>query len=79
MILRRRVACFADSFFRRCLSSLIFKVSLIFVSGTLDSNCRHVSDDRKIGGCFLDTIELKRGGGGGFPILVGSCVFSPFC
>ena len=54
--------------------SLIFQVSLVFVLVTLDSNCRHVSDDRIVRGCFQDTLELGReggggggGGGGGFP------------
>ena len=62
LILRCRVACFADSLFR-CLSSPIFQVSLIYVSGTLDSICRRMSGDRNVGGCFLDTLEL----GGVFP------------
>ena len=65
LILRCRVACFADSLFRR-LSSPIFQVSLIFVLGTLDSSCQHVSGGRNVGGCFLDTLEL----GGGFTSLV---------
>ena len=38
LILRRRVACFADSFFKRSLSSPIFQVNFIFVLGTLDSS-----------------------------------------
>ena len=55
--------CFAD-----CLSP-IFQVSLVFVLGTLDSSCRQVFDDRIVGGCFQDTLEQGRvgGGGGGFP------------
>ena len=62
LILRYRVACFANSLFRR-LSSLIFQVNLVFVPSTLDSSCQHVFDDRNVGGCFLDTLEL----GGFFP------------
>ena len=82
MIPLYRVVCFVNSLFRR-LSSSIFQVSLVFVPGMLDSSCRHVSDDRNVGGCFLDTLELGGGGGGGgvfggFPSLVGSCAFSPF-
>ena len=61
LILRRRVACFEDSFFR-LLSSLIFQVSLIFVLGRLESSCRRVSGDRNVGGCVLDMLGL----GGGF-------------
>ena len=57
LILRRRVACFVDSFFRR-LFSPIFQVTLIFVSGTLDSSCRRVFGDRNVGGCFLDMLKL---------------------
>ena len=64
LILRCRVACFVDSLFRR-LSSPIFQVSLVFVLGTLDSSCWHVSGDENVGGCFLDTLELGGGGGGG--------------
>ena len=67
-------SCFADSFFRRCLSSLIFQVNLVFVPGTLDSNCQHIFDNKNIGGCFLDTLEL----GGFLPGLIVSCAFSPF-
>ena len=82
LILRRRVACFSYSFFRRCLSSPIFQVSLVFVPGTLDSSCRHISGDRNVGGCFLDTLEPGGGGGGGGGgVLLGlvvSCAFSPF-
>ena len=63
LILRCRVVCLADGLFRR-LSSLNFQVSLIFVPGMSYSNCWHVSDDRNVGGCFLDTLEL---GGGGVP------------
>ena len=66
LILHCSVACFTDTFFRH-LSSPIFQVSLIFVLGTLDSSFRHVFDDRNVGGCFLDTLELRGGGGGGFP------------
>ena len=74
LILRRRAVCFADNLFRRS-SSPIFQVSLVYVPGTLDSSCRHVSDDENLGGCFLDTLEL-----GVFSFgLVGSCAFSPFC
>ena len=62
LILRCRVTCFANSLFRR-LSSPIFQVSLVFGPSTLDSSCRHVSVDRNVGGCFLDTLEL----GGVFP------------
>ena len=57
LIFRHRVACFADSFFRR-LFSLVFEVSLIFVSGTIDSSCRRVFDDRNLGWCFLDMLGL---------------------
>ena len=74
LILPCRVTCFADSLFRRS-SSLIFQVRLVFVPGTLDTSCRHVSGDGNVGGCFLDTLEL----GGFFPGLVGSCAFLPFC
>ena len=73
LILRCRVACFADSHSRR-FSSLIFQVSLVFVSGMLDSHCRHVSGNRNVGGCFLDMLEL----GVIFPGLVGACAFSSF-
>ena len=85
LILLYRVACFADSFFRCCLSSLIFQVSLVVVvPGTLDSSCRHISGDKNVGGCFLDTLELGGGGGGGvggwgfLSGMVVSCAFSPF-
>ena len=64
LLLRCRVACFTDSLFKR-LSSPIYQVTLVFVSGTLDSSCRHVSGDRNVGGCFLNTLELGKGGGGG--------------
>ena len=73
LILRCSIACFADCLSKR-LFSLIFQVSLIFVLGKLDSNCRHVSGDRIVGGCFQDMLEL----GEFFPALVGSCAFSPF-
>ena len=77
-MLRCSVACFSDCL-SKCLFSLIFQVSLVFVFGTLDSSCRHVSGDRIVGECFQDTLELGRGGGGGhFSGLVGSCAFSPF-
>ena len=62
MILRCRVACFADSLFRR-FSSPNFQVSLIFVLSMLDSSCRRVFGDKNVGGCFLDMLEL----GGVFP------------
>ena len=55
--LRYRVACFANSLFR-CLSSPIFQVSLVFITGMLDFSFRHVSDDRNLGGCFPDKLEL---------------------
>ena len=58
LILRRRVACFTNSLFRR-LSSPIFQVSLIFFPGILNSSCRCVFGDRNVGGCFLDTFELR--------------------
>ena len=61
LILRCRVAYFADCLFKR-LFSHIFQVSLIFVPGMLDSSCRHVFDDRNVGGCFQDTLELRGGG-----------------
>ena len=76
LIPHRKVACFADSFFRR-LSSPIVQVSLIFVSGMLESSCGCVSDDKNVGGCVLDVLGL----GGGFlffPSPVGSCAFLPF-
>ena len=63
LIPRCKVACFADNLFKH-LSSPIFQVSLVFVLGTLDSSCWHVSDDRNIGGCFLGMLELGEGGGG---------------
>ena len=66
MILRCRVACFADCLSRR-LFSLIFQVSLVVVPGMLDSSCWHVFGDRNIGGCFQDKLELGGGGGGCFP------------
>ena len=56
-MLRYNVACFAICLSRR-LFSPIFQVSLAFVLGTLDSNCRYVSDNRIVGGCFQDTLEL---------------------
>ena len=74
LILRRRVMCFAYSIFKH-LSSLIFQVSLVFVLGTLDSSFRHISDDKNVGGCFLNMLEL---GGGGLLGMVVSCAFSPF-
>ena len=74
LILLYRVACFANSFFRSCLSSLIFQVSLVVVPSTLDSSCRHISGDKNVGGCFLDTLELW----GFLPGMVVSCAFSPF-
>ena len=64
LILQCNVACFAICLSRR-LFSPIFKVSLVFVMGTLDSSCRHVFDDKIVGGCFLGMLELGRGGGGG--------------
>ena len=84
LILRHRVTCFtcfADSFSRR-LFSPNFQVSLIFVSGMLESSCGRVSGNRNIGGCVLDLLGL----GGGFLFffsfffsgLVGSCAFLPF-
>ena len=73
LILHRRVAYFEDSRFRH-LSSLIFQAILVFVPGTLDSNCRHIFGDRNVGGCFLDTLEMV----GFLPGLVVSCAFSPF-
>ena len=73
LILRCRVACFADSLFRH-LSSPTFQVSLVFIPGTLDSSCRHVSRDTNVGECFFDTLGM----GGFFLGLVGSCAFSPF-
>ena len=51
------VACFVDSLFRRSFF-LTFQVSPIFVLGTLDSSCQHVSGDVNIGGCFLGMLEL---------------------
>ena len=83
LILRRKVACFVDSLFRR-LSSPIFQVSLVFIAGTLDSSCQHVSSDRNVGGCFFGHAKTGwgggggGGGGGGFLGPVGSCAFSPF-
>ena len=72
LILRCRVACFADCLSRR-LFSPIFQVSLVFVLGTLNSSCRHVFGDRIIRGCFQDTLEL----GGVFPDFGGfMCVLS---
>ena len=65
LILCCRVVCFTDSIFRR-LSSPIFQVSLVFVLGMSDSNCRHVSDDMNVEGCFLDTLKL----GGGMCVLI---------
>ena len=59
-----RVTCFPDCL-SRCLFSPIFQVSLVFVSGTLDFSCRHVSGNKNVGGCFQDTLKLGRGGGGG--------------
>ena len=37
---------------------LTFQVSPVFVPGTLDSSCRHVSNDLNIEGCFLSMLEL---------------------
>ena len=65
LILHRRVACFADSFFKCCLSSPIFQVNFIFVLGTLDSSCLRVFGGWNVGGCFLDMLGL-----GGFFFLV---------
>ena len=62
LILHCSVVCFADYLSRR-LFSLIFQVSLVFVLGTLDSSCRHVSSDRIVGGCFQNMLEP----GGFFP------------
>ena len=56
-ILLYRVTCFADSLFRRSFFPT-FQVSPVFVSGTLDSSCRHVSDDVNVRGCFLGVLEL---------------------
>ena len=61
LILCRRVTCFTDSLFKR-LSSPIFQVRFLFVSGTLDSSCRRVSGNKNVRGCFLDMLGL----GGGF-------------
>ena len=57
-ILRCGVACVANSLFRRSFFPT-FQVSLVFVPGTLDSNCWHVSGDVNVGGCFLGMIELR--------------------
>ena len=61
LILRRRVACFEDSFFGR-LSSPIFQVSLVFVLGRLESSRRRVSGDRNVGGCVLDMLAFYQSG-----------------
>ena len=57
LILHCKVACFADSPFKR-LSSPIFQVSLVFISGTVYSSYQHVYGGRNIGGCFLNMLEL---------------------
>ena len=59
-------------FFRRSFFPT-FQVSPIFVSGTLDSSCRHMLGDVNVEGCFLGMLDL-----GVFPWFGGSCVFSPF-
>ena len=71
-ILRCRVVCFANSLFRRSFFPT-FQVSPVFIPGTLDSSCRHVSGNVNVGGCFLGILEL-----GFFPGLVGLCAFFPF-
>ena len=38
---------------------------MFFALGTFDSSCRHVSDNRIVGRCFQDKLELGGGGGGG--------------